>query len=156
MVPDSNIRAGECPRGTILVVEDEALIRITLAEALRDLRITVVEASTADEAWEFLTSGGRVDLVFTDHRMPGSMTGSQLAERIREHYPSIEVLMTSGHFHSTGPIPVVRKPYSIFEVSAVPDEWQEFTDLDAQWSRGGDAEKNAVRARIDEIQPAAS
>jgi hypothetical protein len=38
----------------------------------------------------------------------------------------------------------------------VPDEWREFTDLDARWCRGDTAEKDAVRARIDEIQPRAA
>ena len=44
---------------------------------------------------------------------------------------------------------------SIFEQSAVPPEWQEFADLDRRWTTGGDDEKNAVRARINEIQPPA-
>jgi CheY-like chemotaxis protein len=59
----------------ILVVEDEALIRFVIADALRELGASVVEAASADEAWQYLTAGGSVDLVFTDHRMPGSMTG---------------------------------------------------------------------------------
>src|SRR5437870_2452069 len=44
---------------------------------------------------------------------------------------------------------------AIFEESAVPDEWREFIELDKSWTTGGDAEKNAVRARINEIQPPA-
>jgi NAD-dependent dihydropyrimidine dehydrogenase PreA subunit len=44
---------------------------------------------------------------------------------------------------------------AIFEESAVPAEWAEFIELDKQWTTGGDAEKNAVRARINEIQPPA-
>ncbi len=42
---------------------------------------------------------------------------------------------------------------AIFHESAVPDEWREFIELDARWCRGDAAEKQAVRARIDEIQP---
>ena len=42
---------------------------------------------------------------------------------------------------------------AIFEQSAVPGEWQEFVDLDRRWHTGDDTEKNAVRARINEIQP---
>ncbi len=45
---------------------------------------------------------------------------------------------------------------AIFEASAVPPEWQEFIELDKRWSTGTDDDKNAVRARIDEIQPPAS
>ncbi len=45
---------------------------------------------------------------------------------------------------------------AIFHDSAVPEEWAEFTQLDARWTTGDDAEKNAVRARINEMQPAAA
>src|SRR5580692_10518860 len=81
----------------ILVVEDEALIRFAIAEALRELGVSVVEAASADEAWQYLTAGGSVDLVFTDHRMPGSMSGARLAARIRTQY-RIAVVVTSAFF----------------------------------------------------------
>jgi len=45
---------------------------------------------------------------------------------------------------------------AIFEQSAVPPEWEEFTDLDRRWNTGDPAERQAVRSRIDEIQPAAT
>ena len=45
---------------------------------------------------------------------------------------------------------------AIFESSAVPPEWQEFIELDKRWTMGTEEDKNAVRARINEIQPAAS
>ena len=45
---------------------------------------------------------------------------------------------------------------AIFEASAVPPEWQEFIELDRRWTTGTDDDKNAVRARINEIQPPAS
>jgi ferredoxin len=45
---------------------------------------------------------------------------------------------------------------AIFHESAVPDEWTEFNELDARWCRGDENEKNAVRARINEIQPPAA
>lgn len=102
----------------ILVVEDEPLIRMTISEALRELSACVIEAATADEAWDYLMSGGRADLVFTDHRMPGSMTGAQLARRVRERFPALRVILTSAfmddedwrdHF--------VPKPYDLFEVA---------------------------------------
>ena len=102
----------------ILVVEDEPLIRFVMAEALRELGISVVEAASADEAWQYLTAGGSVDLVFTDHRMPGSMTGGQLATQIRLQYPSVVVIVTSGYFDDRGwSEPIVPKPYSPFETA---------------------------------------
>jgi ferredoxin len=42
---------------------------------------------------------------------------------------------------------------AIFEQSAVPPEWEEFIELDKRWTNGDEAEKTAVRARINEIQP---
>ncbi len=100
----------------ILVVEDEALIRLSIAEALRDLGINVVEAATADEAWDFLTTGAPVDLVFTDHKMPGSMTGAELAAKIRQDYPHLPIVITSAHFAASG-WSVLRKPYPLFETA---------------------------------------
>jgi CheY-like chemotaxis protein len=90
------VRSGS-PR--ILLVEDEPLIRFALAEALRELGVSAVEAASADEAWQYLTAGGAADLVFTDHRMPGSMTGNQLAAWIRRGYPRLGVIVTSGYFN---------------------------------------------------------
>ncbi len=102
----------------ILVVEDEPLIRFAIAEALRELGVSVVEAASAEEAWRYLMSGESVDLVFTDHRMPGSMTGAQLAIRIRREYPSLVVIVTSAYFDDQGwSEPVIEKPYNLFEVA---------------------------------------
>jgi two-component system, response regulator PdtaR len=103
----------------ILVVEDEPLIRFAIAEALRELGVSVVEAASAEEAWRYLMSGESVDLVFTDHRMPGSMTGAQLAIRIRREYPSLVVIVTSAYFDDQGwSEPVVAKPYNLDEIAA--------------------------------------
>ena len=96
----------------ILVLEDEPLIRFAMAEALRELGILVVEAASADEAWQYLLAGGSVDLDFTDHRMPGSMTGAHLAARIRQHY-SIGVVLTSAFFHDLEWSVVVPEPYNL-------------------------------------------
>ena len=102
----------------ILVVEDEALIRFAMAEALRELGVSVVEAATADEAWRYLTAGGWVDLVFTDHLMPGSMTGARLAARIRREYPIVIVIVTSGYFNDRKwSDPIVAKPYDLLETA---------------------------------------
>lgn len=102
----------------MLVVEDEPLIQFTMAEALRELGVSVVEAASADEAWQYLTAGGSVDLVFTDHFMPGSMTGAQLAARITQDYPFVIVVVTSGYFNDRKwPEPVIAKPYDLFETA---------------------------------------
>jgi CheY-like chemotaxis protein len=98
----------------VLIVDDEPLIRFVMAEALRDKGATVVEAASADEAWSFLAAGGSVDAVFTDYRMPGSLNGGQLANRIRECYPGLPVMVTSAFASDrawSGPI--LPKPYDL-------------------------------------------
>lgn len=106
----------EAPR--ILVVEDEALIRFAIAEALREQGASVVEAASADEAWQYLKSGGSVGLVFTDHKMPGSMTGAELAARVSQNYPSVVVVIASGYFNDeTWSEPVIDKPYNLYETA---------------------------------------
>lgn len=111
--------APEAEQVSILVVDDDPLVRFLIGEALRDLDITVVEAASADEAWDYLGTGARVDLVFSDHRMPGSMSGLQLVTKIRKTYPRLEAVLTSGDFDWTGwPEPVLRKPYAVLDVAA--------------------------------------
>ncbi len=102
----------------ILIVEDDALIRFAMAEALRDLGVCVIEAATADEAWDFLAADNRVDLVFTDHRMPGSMTGAQLAGRIAASVPACTVVVASADIEpGAWTEPIVRKPYDLFDTA---------------------------------------
>lgn len=119
-MPQSGIEtAPQSAPARILVVEDEPLIRFAMAEALRELGASVVEAASADEAWQYLMAGGSADLVFTDYRMPGSITGAQLAARIRRQYPSLIVIVTSAHFvDQEWSEPVVRKPYNLFKTAA--------------------------------------
>ncbi|MDE1569348.1 response regulator [Aquabacter sp. P-9] len=104
---------------TILIVEDEALVRLVLSEALRDAGMRVVEAATAEEAEAALRAGLQVDLVFTDVRMPGSYDGLELARRIKRERADLPILVTSGHLdaESVRPIAVfVPKPYVLNDV----------------------------------------
>jgi CheY-like chemotaxis protein len=104
------------PLVRVLVVEDEMLIRLLISDALRDNGgVEVIEAATADEAWEYLaTENGYVDLVFTDHRMPGILTGAQLASRVRDNFPAMQVVVTSGFYDGTEwAEPILKKPYEV-------------------------------------------
>jgi CheY-like chemotaxis protein len=87
---------GERPR-TILVVEDELLIRLAIADDLRQAGFLVVEARNADEALDYLACAEAPDLVFTDVQMPGSVNGIGLALRIADLAPSIRLLVTSAY-----------------------------------------------------------
>jgi two-component system, response regulator PdtaR len=81
---------------TVLVVEDDVLVRLTAAEYLRETGDSVIEAANAAEALAVLTSGQEVDVIFTDVKMPGPMDGLMLARCVRKHHPGTEVLVTSG------------------------------------------------------------
>jgi CheY-like chemotaxis protein len=85
----------------VLLVEDEVLIRANLAEELRDVHFRVIEAANAEEAWFYLQSGNRPDLVFSDVRMPGSYDGVELALRIQTEFPDIKIILTSGNLGLT-------------------------------------------------------
>ncbi len=81
---------------TILVVEDEPLVRDTIVLELEDAGYAVVEAADGATALALLEGGCDVDLLFTDIRMPGSIDGWQLAERARDLRPGIPVVYTTG------------------------------------------------------------
>ncbi len=106
----------------ILIVDDEALIRLLAADALRDAGFTVIEASHAEEALSYIASGAAVDLVFTDVQMPGPIDGLGLARQLRARSPSIPVIITSGNLHAPpGGLPgiFVQKPYKTDRVIAL-------------------------------------
>lgn len=79
----------------VMVVEDEFLIRIMIADELRAAGYEVLECGTADEAIDILRSGISVGVIFTDIRMPGSMDGASLARTVRQEFPALKVVATS-------------------------------------------------------------
>ncbi len=88
---------GVDPAKTILVVEDEALIRAVLSDMLQDKGFKVLEAANANEAIEIIEKTTfEIDLVFTDVRMPGSMDGFGLVRWIQNSRPSVPVIVASG------------------------------------------------------------
>ena len=82
---------------TVLIVEDEALIRVIIADMLQDRGFKVLEAANANEAIEIIEKTNiEIDLVFTDVRMPGGMDGFGLVKWIRSSRPTIPVIVASG------------------------------------------------------------
>lgn len=81
---------------TILVVEDEVLVRMGIVDDLVWAGHSVIEAANADEALSVLEAGHHVDVVFSDVHMPGTLDGLGLMEIIRRRFPSIAVILTSG------------------------------------------------------------
>jgi DNA-binding response OmpR family regulator len=101
----------------ILVVEDEALIRLWVADILEENGFSVLEAKDADAALKLLESRRDVKLLFTDVQMPGTLNGMELAREVHARWPHILLVITSGRERPTrAEIPddgrFVAKPYS--------------------------------------------
>lgn len=106
---------------SVLVVEDEPLVRMMAVDMLEDVGITILEAATADAAWEILESRNDIGALFTDIEMPGSMNGFGLAARVAERWPHIRLVITSGRCRPTpSDVPdhgqFVPKPYHADQV----------------------------------------
>jgi CheY-like chemotaxis protein len=85
-------------RETILLVEDEPMLRELASAILKDYDYEVLEASFGEEALRIWNErDGRVDLLFTDMVMPGGMTGRELAENLRARRAGLKVIFTSGY-----------------------------------------------------------
>lgn len=108
-------RTGRKP--VVLVVEDDALLRMDAVETVKEAGFEVIEVANADAAIAQLKARDDIAVVFTDIELPGSMDGLMLAAAIRDYWPPVKVIATSGHFGSdesrlpTGE-PLLVKPYS--------------------------------------------
>jgi CheY-like chemotaxis protein len=94
---DSGI--SESPRGghgTILIVDDDALVRAYVITQIQSLGYTTLSAGNAQEALSVLRSSDPIDLLFTDVIMPGSMNGRELSIEALKLRPTLNVLFTSG------------------------------------------------------------
>ena len=81
----------------VLVVEDEALVRVDMADHLKDEGFGVVEAANADEAIALLETNTDIHILFTDIDMPGSMDGLRLSAFVKDRWPPVRIVVTSGH-----------------------------------------------------------
>lgn len=100
----------------VLVVEDEPLIRMQAADMVRDLGFPVIEAPDADRAISLLETVPEIAIVFSDIQMPGSLDGLRLFAVIRERWPPVGLLLTSGQIQpSDADLPrgtrFIPKPY---------------------------------------------
>lgn len=81
---------------TVLVVEDEELIRMHAVDMLRELGFETIEAANADRAISVLEAMSDIAVVFTDIQMPGTMDGLRLVALVRDRWPPVALLVTSG------------------------------------------------------------
>ena len=84
------------PKATVLVVEDEMLLRMRAVDIVEDAGFTPLEAVNADDALALLESRSDIDLLFTDIQMPGTMNGLKLAHAVHERWPLIKIILVSG------------------------------------------------------------
>jgi CheY-like chemotaxis protein len=112
----------------VLIVEDEPLIRLGAVGMIEDAGVEIIQAVNADEAIQILENRGDVRVVFTDIHMPGSMDGLDLAHAVRDRWPPIKIIVTSGGERITEhDLPeggrFFSKPYNPIQVRDVIREW---------------------------------
>jgi len=81
---------------TVLVVEDEMLLRMRAVDIVEDAGFNPLEAVNAEDALVLLESRSDIDLLFTDIQLPGAMNGLKLAYAVHERWPSIKIILVSG------------------------------------------------------------
>jgi CheY-like chemotaxis protein len=79
----------------ILIVEDEALVRLSAVAMLEDAGFRMIEAVNGDQALELLEADSDVQLLFTDVNMPGTINGLALARQVRDRWPHIGIMVAS-------------------------------------------------------------
>jgi CheY-like chemotaxis protein len=108
---------------SVLVVEDEPIIRLGAVMDLEDAGFNVFEASNPDEAMMVLADHPEIQALFTDVEMPGSMNGLTLAAAVRDRWPPIKIVVTSGRVRKQDTnLPedalFVPKPYESRQIAA--------------------------------------
>lgn len=108
----------------VMVIEPEVLVRMTIAEVLRDCGYKVIEGIVAEDVWTVIASGAHLDIVFSEVRLAGGPDGFALARDLRRMNPEIDVILTSGvdgaaekskELCEEGPL---KKPYQSQDVVA--------------------------------------
>lgn len=98
VAPDAGegVAADQKPSFTVLIVEDEPLVRLFTADILRGAGYQIIEAEGATEALKALYSDQEIDLLFSDVLLPGTMGGLTLAEWVNANRPNMPVILSSG------------------------------------------------------------
>ena len=102
--------------GRVLIVEDDTFVAELAADMLAELGFETTIAHSAKEALEQLAAREKPKLVFTDIVMPGGITGVELARKVRERFPELPILLTTGYSEQVGGshgFPVLQKPYEL-------------------------------------------
>ena len=114
----SNLVAETAPASTILLVDDDAAVRLVIADFLEDFGYHVLQAGSGRQALDLLESNPGVRLLITDVRMP-EMSGLELAEAATIRNPELKIILVSGH-HAAPRVErrQLRKPFRMNELRA--------------------------------------
>jgi PAS domain S-box-containing protein len=104
------------PLGRVLIVEDDTLVAELAAGMLNELGFEATIAHSAKEALEQLAAGEKPKLIFSDIVMPGGISGIELARKVRNRFPELPILLTTGYSEQVAGshgFPVLQKPYEM-------------------------------------------
>lgn len=87
---------GAGPKPVVMVIEPEVLVRMTIADVLRECGYEVIEGIVAEDVFTVLSAGRTLDVVFSEVKLAGDCDGFALAQRLRRTHPQIDVVLTSG------------------------------------------------------------
>ena len=102
--------------GRVLIVEDDTLVAELAAGMLGELGFESTITHSATEALEQLAGGEKPKLIFTDVVMPGGISGIELARKVRQRFPELPILLTTGYSEQVAGLhgfPVLQKPYEM-------------------------------------------
>ena len=126
----SAVNSQQSQRQTVLVVDDSAEVAEVTSSLFEHLGYDTVYRDSAEAALKLLTDGTKVDLVFSDIVMPGTIDGVGLATEIRSRYPDLPVLLTTGYSDAVQAVPsnlrILRKP---FDTDALKGFIQDVTEV---------------------------
>ena len=117
---------------TVLIVENESLVRTEIAHIVSQAGLLVLEASDADEAITLLDAHPEIEVMVTDIRMPGSMDGIRLAHHVRHRWPPVKIIIASGRLETElSELPpgsdFIAKPFSHEAIDAAVRRMTEFS-----------------------------
>jgi DNA-binding response OmpR family regulator len=95
-MPVDDPNPSEASPSTVLVIEPDILVRMTIADYLRQCGYRVFEGATADDVVSVLGTRQKIDVIFAEVQLGGSMDGFGLARWVREKHPGIDVILTAG------------------------------------------------------------
>lgn len=123
---DLSIDAHSGRDAVVLIVEDERFVRLMAVDAIEDAGYRVIEAENADEALAMLGERDDIAVLFSDIKMPGSIDGLGLAFTVQKRWPTMRIILTSGHLYREdidipASMPFLQKPYRAGELIAELD-----------------------------------